>query len=768
MPEPKKRRRPAKSCEQCRSRKVKCDLEQPCGPCTRTRAGVACVYSEATVRTSPTPHAPLSARNTESDQIPSQGTQESNHFDHSLADNGRQQSASLIDEHAASNSTITYVSQSDVNNGQTTQPSNTLGRTPNPKSTRWDSDMLESDREKTKANTVFPKDNPSNLSTELPRPHLRLAAEKTKLFGPSHWSHTARKFQDLGQIDYRDADNSKDQYGNDFFELVSECRKLRQTIKRRQSVTLNDSVPNLTSTFPSRETCDQLLDAYLRTFEGMYRIVYVPIFQEEYSQFWQNHQSITTATSMKLALVFAIGTTFYPTMVEHERLHRLARTWIYTAQSWLTGTAEKSTMNLDGVQVACLLQLARQVTALGTTSWSSTDLPLYLAMSIGLHRDPRYFPSLSPFQALMRRRLWYTTMELAVQSALASSVPLTISTDHYDTDPPANVDDQTIQPETQDYFSEIPPTNVSDSSLQRLLLQSLPLRLRVAATLSSLSHQYSYEYAIETGNALKTASREIMTFISSAQSRPRTGSLNFSLFHAHFLDIYLRRNILLLHKAFVIQSRTDPRFYYSRKVCLETTMVIASYAYNLTLPAEDLDDLSRLLMVIRGPLNGPLSLEVITMLGLELVTQLEEAGSGPSTTVDPAEKLARANRAPILGVLEHIRRQLLQIIAFGSPSLKRYGYVSAMLAQIYAMEKGQSSFQAVRASVKESMATVLPLLEATMAASSPRDSVATLTNPEMASDPVPTATGSFDFDESLDLNDLFYVPDMNFANMLDW
>ena len=549
---------------------------------------------------------------------------------------------------------------------------------------------------------------------------------------------------------------------------MNECRKLRQTIKRRQSVTLNESVPNLTRTFPSRVMCDQLLDAYLRTFEGMYRIVHVPVFRNEYNQFWQNNQSSSITICMKLALVFAIGTTFYPNMVEHGRLHRLARTWIHAAQSWLTGTSEKSALNLDGVQVACLLQLARQTTAIGTTSWSSTDLPLRLAMSIGLHRDPRNFPSLSPYQTLMRRRLWYTTMELAVQSALASSIPLTVSADHYDTDPPANVNDQAVEPETQDAFSESPPSHVSDSSLQRLLLQSLPLRLRIATTMSTLSHHYSYEYAIEAGNALKTASREIMTFITTAQLLPRTGSLCFSQFHAQFLDIYFRRNILLLHRAFFIQSRTDPRFYYSRKVCLETTMVIASYAYNLNLPAEELGDLSRLLLVIRGPLNGPLSLEVVTMLGLELVTQLEEAGCGPSTIVDPAEKIARANRAPILEVLEHIKGQLLQIITLGSPSLKRFGYVSAMLAQIYAMEKGQGGFQAVKVSVKESMATVLPLLEATMAALPPPDSVVTLANPELPSDPVPTTSDSFDFDEPLALDDLFYVPDMNFANVLDW
>lgn len=45
MVKPKKRRRPAKSCEQCRARKVKCDQRYPCGQCTRARADLSCVYA---------------------------------------------------------------------------------------------------------------------------------------------------------------------------------------------------------------------------------------------------------------------------------------------------------------------------------------------------------------------------------------------------------------------------------------------------------------------------------------------------------------------------------------------------------------------------------------------------------------------------------------------------------------------------------------------------------------------------------------------------
>lgn len=40
----RKRRRPALSCEQCRRRKVRCDREMPCGPCTKSHDPLDCEY----------------------------------------------------------------------------------------------------------------------------------------------------------------------------------------------------------------------------------------------------------------------------------------------------------------------------------------------------------------------------------------------------------------------------------------------------------------------------------------------------------------------------------------------------------------------------------------------------------------------------------------------------------------------------------------------------------------------------------------------------
>jgi hypothetical protein len=65
----KRRRRPALSCVECRSRKVRCDREKPCGACTRIRS-TTCTYRPQRVdvhERSPTPASAFASGSNEQD-----------------------------------------------------------------------------------------------------------------------------------------------------------------------------------------------------------------------------------------------------------------------------------------------------------------------------------------------------------------------------------------------------------------------------------------------------------------------------------------------------------------------------------------------------------------------------------------------------------------------------------------------------------------------------------------------------------------------------
>jgi hypothetical protein len=200
--------------------------------------------------------------------------------------------------------------------------------------------------------------------------------------------------------------------------------------------------------------------------------------------------------------------------------------------------------------------------------------------------------------------------------------------------------------------------------------------------------------------------------------------------HHAFLDMQIRQYILALHRPFMLQAQKDPRFHFSRRVCQESAMIIATYAERLRLPSDSLDDLSKLMVMSIGSFRGPLSLDIISVLGLEVVSQLEETGSGPSSAsiglnhtlaLDPLAELARAQRAPIIRLLEHIKDQLLQIIKLGHPTLKRYIFLAGILSQIYAMERGQPILSAVLNTAKDSVKECYDVLQSYRAANTPRE-----------------------------------------------
>ncbi|KAK3679527.1 hypothetical protein LTR78_001088 [Recurvomyces mirabilis] len=759
---PKKRRRPAKSCEQCRQRKVKCDLEEPCGPCGKARTSLFCTYSSEFSRKPSEVEAQLDNATASGRSESFAGVARPSHFrtPSTTPKDGKPGVTS-----SAGRTRATHLeSQRPALHKDHARPGVSIGLP-------WETDGSQGLRGDSSRNVRHDR---SSLTIDAPLPCLRVTSDKTRIFNQTHWSQTAAQFKFLGELNHQGAQILTEDETHELRGTIDKLRRMRHTIKHTETVSLQEPVPNLCGTFPSRSVCDELLDGYLRTFQPIYRILHMPTFHNEYEKFWVDSSPHTTAFIMKLAMVLTTGTTFYSTLADQDHMRRLAQIWIHAVQWWLTGPSEKATNNIDGVQVACLLLLARQVTSFGMTNSACNDLALRLAMYVGLHRDPDHFPALTPLQAQMRRQLWYTALELTTQSLFTLSLPVLIREDDYDTKMPANIDDKDIGLDTTRLPDTLPDNQLTDHTLQRALASSLGLRLRLARTMNGLSHQLEYEDILNISKDLQAACRDLSHVVTLSSAQSNGSATRINRFQAQYVDMQLRRYLLMLHRPFVLHARHDPKFYYSRKICLEMAMILATYAKSLNLPTMPSDDLPRYLLNVKGPSNVPLSLDVMTMLGLEILTQLQEEAEIDCTAEvsDATRILAKAARVPIFEVLEHIKTQLHQIIALGSASLKRYGYLSAMLAQLHAMEDGEDVTKAVINSIRESGANKKPLLQATMARSRGKDSVETLTHTvadQAFAAGLDLDLGDIgDMDFGAGLGDIFHFPELTGGGLMEW
>lgn len=368
------------------------------------------------------------------------------------------------------------------------------------------------------------------------------------------------------------------------------------------------------------------------------------------------------------------------------QLQRQAQQWIYAAQSWLAGSIEESIRNLQGLQIFCLLILARQATGLGSSPTFSPGSLLSMAMQMGLHRDIWTFTTLSRVQIEPMARLWMTIVELSLASCLESGIPFSAVLGDFHAQEPPDINNNSGLSDGN-VIDEIPALGdlETDSSIQQLLSKSQKLRIQALQIVSGIGPPTSYETVVSLSTQIRSACTELSLFFSARSSEWKFAHA----FHSKYIDTYLRKHILLLHRPFMLAAQQDPRFYLSRKICLESCMIMASYNDAMDSPSKKLDDFSNLMIRGSGYLRGGLSPDVIVTLAYELNAQLQEGGGaqGPHS-YDPAHELARAAWQPIKHRLAHIQKQVSQIIALGKSSLKTFIMVSAVLAQLETVEGG--------------------------------------------------------------------------------
>lgn len=433
----------------------------------------------------------------------------------------------------------------------------------------------------------------------------------------------------------------------------------------------------------------------------------------EYENFWEEPQSTPKQFKMKLALVFAIGSAFHPFQDDWDYYENTVQNWVYATQLWLAGPSNHANFTIDSLQIGCLLILSRLTGPASTPTWISTASLLQMGMMMGLHRDSTLFSSLTPFQVEMRNRLWTTVIELSVQALLDSGVPLPLSLDEFDSRSPSNINDQDISPERKENTRPKDSHIFTDSSIQILLSKSISTRLEIARLLNDpLRKNLTFDKAMRLGQELRTACREISAFFQTdtpALQGQKSGQMEFQ---RRFLDMYLHRYIFFLYRPFMIEARKDARYYLARKMCVESCLIIASHCENVTDPSMEMSDyLWRLTRVGSGTFKGPLCMDVIAVLGLELVMQVEEensirfSGLPMTAAVDPLGKMNKANRAPLIRCLERIKDHLEQIIVSGRVSLKRYIFLVGVLSLVRAIDCGlpirQTIFEDITATLRK-------------------------------------------------------------------
>jgi hypothetical protein len=485
-------------------------------------------------------------------------------------------------------------------------------------------------------------------------------------------------------------------------EIIEKCRRLAKAAKLDRPLDLHSCL-NIQDYIPRREVTDTLVDLYLRNFESTYRILHIPSFKQEYAEYWNDIAIVNTTIVVKILLVMAVGTCFYQGEGEDE-LRIQAQRWILSAESWTAPPLGKSQLTISSIQINCLLILARQTTiVIGESIWIRSGNLLRIAFSMGLHRDPKHFPKLSLFTAEIRRRLWATVIEMTVQTSIDAGMPPMLTSYDFDTEPSLNIDDEDISESTTTIPSPKPDHVFTQTSIQITLLKSLRTRLEIVHFINSFQSEPSYDavlsFSQDITNACNNASRLIQSYLTYS---PRP-----TAFQRNLLDVFVRRFLFEVHRPFFMRSQTDPRYYFSRKVCLETALLI----FLPSRPTDHISDYERLKR-IGGGFIKPIFFHAIAIITVELILQLTEdinLGLPPSAQ-------AKSSRKPLYHAVDYMLELTTDTFRMGDNNSIGPVFFSAAAALIHAMTNGIPPEEFVPEAAIKTARQCLEILQARMRA----------------------------------------------------
>lgn len=714
----KRRNRPALSCIQCRSRKTRCDRNEPCNACIKSKI-LNCSYEES--RRPKPKFWPLSPGLTPSSsptlgQAGPSGPGSAHLESRAAADDPHRRAVFHFSPGLPLASATAAPSHSSGTPGQVSAstPSSTSTHPHSRGDASADTAALTErvrQLERQLAETLN-----SGSAEKAPRASkLPSVVSKTRYFGASHWMNHAHVFSFLTTLVGKvDADKN-----SQVSTTLEQCKKLARLIKaRRAPPTVGIE---LGKALPPEPVARRLAQAYFRTFGSVYSILHDPSFWQEFDKYWSNPAGTNQAFVMQMQLCMAIGTCFQDDVAA---LRRSATQWVYEAQFWFASPSEKSRLTLPGLQNMCLLHLAREVCGVAADlTWVSMGSVVRTAVQMGLHRDPEHFPKMSLLAAEMRRRLWAAILELALQSSLQSGGPPLISPADFDTRPPSNFDDDQLA--EHDHFPPSPrvPGTLTQASVQIALLKSFPTRLSIAKYINDFRSVASYEDTLRLNSELGMACRTLSATLHALYSPPGASPGSASPFQLSMAEQMVHRFFIPLNHPWLPSAEKNPAYYFARKVCVETSLKLYR-AFRGSPPdgqwsLSQLGDYQKLAISGAGPFRS-VPLQCLATATLELYWQaLEDRKFRQSMDVDQAGLVVGADAEPsvLTGSGAAPRAELVEAMNYGSEWTERriragetnvrgYAFHTALKLYVEAVQLGADEAETERRIMDKALETV--------------------------------------------------------------
>ncbi|KAI9722611.1 MAG: hypothetical protein M1812_001542 [Candelaria pacifica] len=412
---------------------------------------------------------------------------------------------------------------------------------------------------------------------------MRVDNNKSYYVGDAHW---AAILSDISEVKNYFAEHTK-QFEDQILKV--KASKKNDELKGPSlmfggSASLSHS--ELLTSLPSRTVMDKIVSRYFNTYDPSLHIIHRPTFQKQYEQHWANPANTKTIWLGLLFAVLSMGMHSYhrtgeePIEYRDKTLDLAGDYRRLTAQCLIL--SDFATHPAHHTIETLILYLHGEYTRSRDSDvgvWVMVGMIVRLAMRMGYHRDPKFYPNISPFQGEMRRRKWTFLWQSDILFSFQTGLPSMVRSADCDTTLPRILYDDEFDESTQELPVSRPytePAPVSYMITKARLAISFGKILEQPQSLSS-----PYEDIMKLDNSLREN-------LASMPPHLRIRSIDESgMDPAHLimqrinLDLLYNKGQCVLHREFIGVARVNSRYAHSRRTCVDSSMEILRHQVTL-------------------------------------------------------------------------------------------------------------------------------------------------------------------------------------------
>jgi hypothetical protein len=194
-----------------------------------------------------------------------------------------------------------------------------------------------------------------------------------------------------------------------------------------------------------------------------------------------------------------------------------------------------------------------------------------VAMRLGYHRDASHYPSISPFDGEMRRRLWYVIRLLDFVTSAQVGLPRMIRDEETDTAEPRNL----LDSDFDEGVTKLPhPRPSTDATPVAYAIFMVRLRRRLGLILDQMNSitPPSYEEVIQLDSKLLETHATLPSYLIMRSLGLSITDATDLILKRYALEVCFQKSRCVLHRKYLIPGKSDAQFRYSRTACVDAAM----------------------------------------------------------------------------------------------------------------------------------------------------------------------------------------------------